>query len=81
MTTSQNKLVKYRNMRIFFAKNLSLVNKIFPDLKDYLGKEEEQDKLYYSSKIRELQEGTKGGRRKQKGGDSPTSASFGSILF
>jgi len=53
-----------------------IINKIFPDLKDYLGKEEEQDKLYYSSKIKELQEGTKGGRRKQKGGDSPTSASF-----
>jgi len=54
----------------------NIINKIFPDLKDYLGKEEEQDKLYYSSKIKELQEGTKGGRRKTKGGDSPTSTTY-----
>ena len=40
--------------------------------------EEEQDKHYYSSKIREIQDGAKG-RRKNKGDSSPAH-SVGSIL-
>jgi hypothetical protein len=35
--------------------------------------EEEQDKHYYSSKIRELQDNTKGSRKSKLGESSPTS--------
>jgi len=56
-----------------------LVNKIFPDLKVYLTMEEEQDKHYYSSKIRELQDGVKG-RKRNKGDGSPLT-SVGSIFM
>lgn len=41
--------------------------------------EEEQDKHYYSSKIRELQDGAKG-RRKNKG-ESPPATSIGEYMI